>query len=302
MIKQALKILKNNSISEVILGTAQFGMNYGLNEESRSLDRDKIFKILNQASRSKITIVDTAHSYGSSEKIIGDWMSSSNKNKMNIITKIPRLLVGHGSKEANHYLSESMRNLGVTSIDTLLMHEAKDIFKQDIISWVESLLYNKKIKWFGVSVYNIKDILPIHPSISVIQIPLNIFNQINLEEDLVKNFIRKGGQIHIRSVFVQGLILMNPSKLPKYFESCKEPIKKFQSLAKEAGVLPESLAIASVKYLLPQCKIIMGVHSHQQLAANAKLLGDKIDRSIITSAIKLGNLFSGNMCDPRLWK
>ncbi len=301
LIQQTLKSHEIKNISKVILGTAQFGMNYGLTKESRELDKNKTFEILNEALKNKIKMLDTAHAYGFSEKIIGDWINSSNKNKIRIITKIPKLAGGYGSKEANKYFNQSLVNLRSNNIDILLMHESVDVFKDGIMNWAEELIHLKKIKFFGVSTYNIKDIFPIHPSIKVIQMPLNIFNQNNIEGDLASDFLSNGGQIHVRSVFVQGLILMDPLLLPSYLESCKEPIKRFQSLAKEAGVLPESLAIASVMRLLPRCQIVMGVHSSQQLASNLELLDEKIDGELVATALKLGKTFSGNIWDPRRW-
>ena len=115
---------------KIALGSAQFGMDYGINNRRGKIPKKEVFKILRIAINSGVQIIDTAIDYGDSEKVIGKY---EKRNKFNIITK--------GNVKN---FEESLKNLKVDKIYGYLIHHFED-FKIRSEIWQE--LKEKKRKW-----------------------------------------------------------------------------------------------------------------------------------------------------------
>jgi aryl-alcohol dehydrogenase-like predicted oxidoreductase len=103
--------------SKIILGTAQFGLNYGISNSRGKIPKKEVFEILNWAKNNNIDILDTAPGYGKSETIIGDFISSQKLN-FKIISKLPPT----GIKDIERFLKTSLKNLKVKSLYGYLFH------------------------------------------------------------------------------------------------------------------------------------------------------------------------------------
>ena len=203
-----------------ILGSAQFGSNYGIANKSGKVNFAEALKILSTAKSFKIDTIDTARSYGNSENILG---RIANKN-WKIITKIPKLESIHIGidKWLNISFEESKNNLKSESIHAILFHSSKDLFQHDKLLLQKALesFKNKheKIK-IGVSVYHpeeVKKLNLIYP-FDIYQMPINIFDKRFLSNELedIKN--KNNCEFHGRSVFLQGLLLMDKDSQYKLF-------------------------------------------------------------------------------------
>ena len=65
----------------IILGSAQFGLNYGITNKKGKVSEQELVKILELAAESGITTIDTAPAYGSSEETLGKYCHSIGKFK-----------------------------------------------------------------------------------------------------------------------------------------------------------------------------------------------------------------------------
>ena len=207
---------------KIAIGTAQLGLKYGITNPSFKMSKICFEKILNLSLKKKINLIDTAQSYGESEKIIGDFLFKKKyKNKFNVITKISNL-----RKIKRQYLrgeiykkiKESLNNLRIQKLYGVLLHDAKDLRskKNEII--INTLLGLKKkrlIKKIGISCYNIRDIDYICSkyNVDIIQFPFNVFDQRLLDKKILNNLKKKKIEIHIRSIFLQGLLLLSFNKI-----------------------------------------------------------------------------------------
>lgn len=283
---------KNN----FILGTAQLGQTYGLRKSNQLNNHKEGIKFINDAIQLGVNNIDTASIYGDSEKIIG---KRDTKNSINIFTKIPKLKYS-SIEEVSSYFNQSIKNLNVAYISGLLMHHYKDVNISNLDCYIEKLIINKKIEKFGVSIYEENNIQ--HKNyINLMQLPANIFKQDLLRSKSISKFIRNGGTIHIRSIFIQGLILMNDKFISKKFHDLSEPIKKFKNLAKHNDVLPEELAIAVVKELCPLGIPVIGCDNLNQLKKLISIMSRNIDSKLIYKAIDLGKKYPSKLWDPRFW-
>ena len=105
----------------------------------------------------------------------------------------------------------------------------------------------------------------------------------------------------MRSVFVQGLILMKTENIPKSLNELIKPIKLFHNIAKEADVDSISLAIQSVNKLCPKCKLVLGANNVKQLKEIFRKSSNLINNSIIDEVLAMGKKFSNKLWDPRNW-
>jgi len=218
------------------LGTAQLGLNYGITNDDKKVNPESLSKIINLARDSHIKYIDTAISYGDSEIKLG-------KNRIDdfyLISKLPKVPV---EKEnvgiwINDQVNESLKRLGVETLYALLLHDTSQLFDDSIGVEIDKAL-NKlkeqgKIKKFGVSAYSPKELKNILKKFSpeIVQLPMNVFDNRFQEHDCLKIMKDKNIEIHSRSAFLQGLLLLNKENLPKQFKKWNSLFEKWQSWLK----------------------------------------------------------------------
>lgn len=194
-------------MSKIALGTVQFGMNYGISNTNGQVSLEEIEKILNFCKQNAIDTLDTAQGYGDSEKVLGEFDLSSFK----VITK----LIGDAR------LEDSLEHLQLESVYGLMFHRENECNDE---SWklFESYKNQGMVKKIGVSVYTpaaLEKLIEQYP-IEIVQFPMNILDQSFVP--LLPKLKAKGIEIHTRSTFLQGLLLMD--SIPDYFEPIKNII------------------------------------------------------------------------------
>ena len=194
-------------MSKIALGTVQFGLNYGISNTNGQVPVDEIAKILDFCKINGIDTLDTAQGYGESEKVLSQFDLSSFK----VITK----LIG------NARLETSLENLKLSSVYGLMFHRENEC-NDDSWKLFESYKSQGMVTKIGVSVYSpkvLEDLIDRYP-IEIVQFPLNIVDQSFIS--LLPKLKEKNIEIHTRSIFLQGLLLMD--EIPDYFNPVKEII------------------------------------------------------------------------------
>ncbi|MCS0674060.1 aldo/keto reductase [Cytobacillus firmus] len=251
------------------IGTAQFGMKYGLTNNSEKTGFVEAKKIMEMAQKHGIPIIDTAKAYGNSEEILGKLFHTS--CPFNLITKIPKLTTQTNvSKALKHYFFDSLNKLNQSSIYGLLLHNSEDLLSVNGDEIYDDLLELKEkgyIKKVGISVYDQEDIERIIEkyNIDMVQLPLNIFDQRFKKTGYLK-FLRKLGiEIHARSIFLQGLLIEDPKKLPSFFDPIKNDLIFFQNETKKLNISPVEAALNFVLNIDEVDYGIIGVNNSAQL-------------------------------------
>ena len=210
--------------SNLILGTANFGQKYGINQKKK-LNIKNIKKIINFANKNKINFFDTSRSYKNSEKIIGGSKSRNSK----IITKVPPLPNNIKSNDIKKWLNKqislSLKKSKVKKFYAILLHKSEALLGKEgykLYTALNELKKKKLTRKIGVSIYNFNTLNSILKKfkIDVIQLPFNVFDQRLLYKKI--NFYQSKPEIHIRSIFLQGLLLMNASELPRKLKNFKK--------------------------------------------------------------------------------
>ena len=260
--------------NKLILGTVQFGLKYGINNSLGKPEKKSVFDILSYAYENGIKYIDTAELYGNAHELIGEFHKLHPGKKFKIITKFPHDFEDSLDNKINSYLNQ----LDIDYLEAILFHSFDSYInhKSQLTNLVK--LKSKSVKYIGVSVYTneqmnevINDI-----NIDIIQIPFNLFDNLNLRGELLKKAKIKKKIIHTRSAFLQGLFFMNKSN--PHIIKCK--------LEKELEVITDislksSISIGSIalNYCLVQPNIdsvLIGVESLQQLEQNISFTENKL--------------------------
>jgi len=252
------------------IGTAQFGMDYGINSTQGKVTSDEIKKILEFAKLHNINLLDTAFSYGTSEKSLG----VNDISKFRVVTKIKKFMNNSITKKdiemVDRDTMQSLQNLNQRNIFGLLIHDCNDLNKPGsnlVISYLERLKREKKVTKIGVSAYNRQQILSVIDrfSIDIIQVPLNILDRRLIEDGTIAMLASRGIEVHVRSIFLQGLLLMPKESRPSKFNHWARIWNTWEEWLKDYNI---SALQASVRFALTLpniANVIVGIDNVKQL-------------------------------------
>lgn len=236
-------------MTELVLGTVQFGLDYGVTNRAGQLADDIVTAILDIAVDAGIRTLDTAADYGSSQVRLGDLRAA---DRFAFITKFS--LPGSGTPvTADRIYRQSMHTLGASRLDGVLFHRPSDLRDGRAGQAVEMLragVAAGEIERIGVSVYSVEELetaLEVFPDVSLIQIPANALDSDLLNSSVVSDLRAKGTTVHVRSVFLQGLLLSAPAELPDYFAPLVPALDALATLARDTGASVLELLLGGMR-------------------------------------------------------
>tara|TARA_Y100000590_G_C15732063_1_gene1017372 strand:- start:2047 stop:2928 length:882 start_codon:yes stop_codon:yes gene_type:complete len=287
---------KNSYYEKLIIGTAQFGMPYGIANNKGQVDEIGVEKILNFAYKEGINTIDTAMGYGNSEETIGHYLKEYVYQRWSIITKIS------GSKyKLYEKLSHSIDKLGKTPY-AVLAHSTDDYLKPTFLDELYKIKDSLQIKQIGVSVYTKKHIDLILSSTipDIIQCPLNILDTRLYRYGILDKLKEKNIRIHIRSVFLQGLFYLPDKILQNNFSDVFPTIKQLRTIAQNAGLTLAELSLLWVCSLDQVDRVIIGVDTVDQLITHINTLTKIINYNVFEEALSI-NYENEKVLNPSLW-
>ena len=285
-------------MNSFILGTANFGGSYGISPQNR-ITLESVEHILNLAQEKGINRFDTAKSYGNVEEILGKFLNKSQPLYIDSKIALPEC---ESIGSIVFAVGESLSSLGIPKLNTLYLHNA------DLLSGDNSLIIKQGMEKvldlgladnLGVSVYSLKQLKEakaMFPLLSTFQVLENICDRRLVHLTEIIDFTNKGNVVNIRSVFLQGLLLMNLKDLPTKFQNAAKSIENLNKCANENSVSVLDLCIAYVKMIPWVCNYLVGVESALQLS------------EILESDFKLSENWEtlipslpDELKDPRFW-
>lgn len=289
------------NISNFALGTVQFGLHYGITNHQGQTPTDEVKKIIDFILKNGINCFDTAISYGNSEKILGSTMPTN--NDLLIISKISTT----DFYEIYQKVNESLANLNKISLFGLLLHDSKLLSRwaEQEANIVNELKFSNKINFFGASIYNNNefDLALTNDSIDIIQIPFNIFDQRAVHLRWFEKAKNKHKLIVVRSVFLQGLLLMESSTIPEYLKDAKEYIVKIEKICNKYAINKQTLALEFVKYFTQECIVLFGCENLAQASDNISIFNNKfiMDQKLLNNLLFEFHGISDNIVNPTKW-
>ena len=286
--------------TKLAIGTVQFGLDYGISNSSGKTTLEQVRKILEVARRYGVSYLDTAHLYGDSEDVIGRVNISRD---FSVVTKTPYfnndLISDVDAKKLELVFRESCEKLGQSPYG-LLIHNGNDLLKpggEKLFDVLQKIKSERLVKKIGVSVYSpaqCKSIFDIF-GLDLVQLPLSIYDQRFINTGMVDFLRMKNTEIHARSVFLQGLLLMQD--LPEKFKKLHKLHNKFHNLCGNIGRTALEIALMFVVNMDQIDKVVVGVNTADQLLQILEV------RDTDVSGISLAEFAvdDENIVDPSKW-
>jgi len=257
-------------MSKIALGTVQFGIDYGINSESGQVQPEEVRSILNYAHSQNIDLLDTAPVYGDSEKILG----RANSSNFKVVTKTRHFdslkRNNNDIRLLNSDFYHSLEYLKQDSVYGVLMHNASDLLKpgaEKLFDQLQKLKQEEKITKIGVSVYDhsqLQAILEIF-DIDLVQLPFNIIDKRLIDSGMLAKLKNRGIEVHARSVFLQGLLLMSERNRPDKFKRWGVLWKIWHEWLNDNQITALEAAIRYVISMTEISKVLVGVDTKDQL-------------------------------------
>lgn len=257
--------------SRLALGTAQFGLDYGITNRAGQVGANEIATILRSASDDRIDTLDTASLYGESEAAIGRCEASAS---FRVVTKTPKFGDAASAEEAvarlHHSLDSSLERLQRRTVDALLLHDANDLLGPhgaELWAALEQAKTAGLTRKIGISVYHgaqIDRALDRYP-IEILQLPFNPLDRRLIEGGQIARLASAGVEIHARSLFLQGLLLQAPDAIEPRFGPLREAVADLHAWAAAAGLSTLEGILALALQIPEIARFVVGVTSQSEL-------------------------------------
>lgn len=286
-------------MTNLILGTATFGTGYGIANKEVKLGHEAVREIVSTSQSLGINEFDTAPSYGKAEIQLGEFLDQGLEPKVS--SKISRedslsvkLMLGSVKK--------SLERTKVSRLKNLYLHDPEalsGIGANEIMLGFKEILALGLVDRVGVSVYSMQSLLrskEIFPELTVFQVPENICDRRMLDSSELMALANEDNHLIVRSVFLQGLLLMSLDDIPPKLEESKPAIAQLKFFADTHGISTLDLCL-SYGHAIPWANgFIIGAASTLQL------------HQIVESRVKLPDEWSSKVgiipeeiLDPRKW-
>jgi aryl-alcohol dehydrogenase-like predicted oxidoreductase len=296
-------------ISRLMLGTAQLGMPYGIANKTGAPDYGQVLKIIAAAAEGGVNCLDTAASYGSSEETLGRALDELKlTDRMVVVTKVkpltPRELQcpAMAGKAIEKSVNQSRRRLRMDLLPVVLFHHESDA------AYIESLMELKGRGWIGcagVSCDNRPDNacrLIDTTGVSALQLPANILDNRHMRSGVLGLAAERGKAIFIRSVYLQGLLVMPEPAIPAALQDIVPVRRKLEVVAQQAGL---TLAELALRYMLSQegvTAVLTGAESLAQVQENIRLFDHgPLDPATLAAAQAVVPDLPEKLITPSMW-
>jgi aryl-alcohol dehydrogenase-like predicted oxidoreductase len=292
-------------VSELGLGTAQLGLPYGVSNHTGQPSEDEAAAILASALNSGIRTIDTAPAYGDSEELLGRLLPAG--HAVRIVTKTSPLPGGEVSEDdcdaVRRSAERSLERLRRDRLDALLVHHGSDLALpggERLAGTLAELRDSGLVQRLGASVYDRAELdaarerLPL----DLVQLPLSAFDQRFLRDGTLEELRREGVEVHVRSAFLQGLLLMDPGQLPAHLAAAEQPLRRFHEERLRAGLGPIEAALGFVDGAPGVGVALVGTNSVAELEQCVTALRGRPAPSMDYAPLALDD---PDLIDPRRW-
>jgi aryl-alcohol dehydrogenase-like predicted oxidoreductase len=250
--------------SKLALGTAQFGLDYGVANQSGRMQFEDVQSVITLAGNQGIDTLDTAIAYGDSENVLGrvgvaDW---------NLVTKLPA--VPEPCRDVGVWvlgqIEGSLQRLKISVLDGVLLHRPEQLAGSvgpALLDALESLKNRGVVRKIGVSVYSHEELalLPRQWAPDLVQAPMNVLDRRLLESGWVDQLKIRGVELHVRSIFLQGLLLMSQEARPSRFGRWPAVWSAWSDWLSTTGLTPLQACLGYAMSLQQVDRVVVGVDS-----------------------------------------
>lgn len=293
--------------SPFILGTAQLGMPYGIANTTGQPDQACAVDIVRAALGCGVDFFDTAQAYGVSEAVLGEALRACGGSEgAQIITKLSPVLPD-SFDALLELVHASLQKLGVAMLYCIMLHreEALSLLSGSVGKVLSHCLERGLAKHVGISVYTPDAALQAlrHPLIGIVQIPTSLFDRRFEEAGVFALAQELGKELHIRSIFLQGIVCMDPSALPVGLEGLASTLESFRAASAKEGCTQAQGALGWILRRYPKSRIIFGAERPCQVSENLDFARrwDRLSRAYWEALAALRPPQIPELLNPALW-
>jgi aryl-alcohol dehydrogenase-like predicted oxidoreductase len=252
----------------LVLGTVQFGMPYGIANRTGQVSLPEVRAILEAARVARIDTLDTAVAYREAEQRLGE----AGVYDFRVVTKLPPRPADCADAAAwvAQTVEQSLRRLGVSRLHGLLLHRARDLLDADgraILGKMRELRAAGHVSRIGVSIYDPEELDEVVGIVEpeIVQGPFNVFDRRLLTSGWLGRLAAAGVEVHVRSVFLQGLLLMPAAQRPAQFAPWRELFARWDAWLLRERLSPLRACLAFALSQRDVDGVVFGVESRAQL-------------------------------------
>jgi aryl-alcohol dehydrogenase-like predicted oxidoreductase len=267
-------------MTDLVLGTAQFGAAYGITNAAGRIGDDAVTDILRVADRHAIGIFDTSPGYGDAQTRLGALAVAPAPR---YVSKFALPDDARSAPSAEQLYGESRRTLGVDVLHGMLFHRVGDLRDPRADEGWRILRAARdagEITRIGASVYDADDLavaVERFPDLDLLQIPGSIVDRRLLDAPLVAELHARGVEIHVRSAYLQGLLLADPGALPAHAAPLVPVIEGLRAEADRRGTDLIALALGYLREHPLADGVLVGATTPDELEAAARAWAMSVD-------------------------
>jgi len=284
---------------DLILGTAVFSPGYGIANSNKNVEMEDKLTLIQSALNLGLRRFDTAPSYGDAERILGSFKKAG--EEFFVSTKVS-LESSKNPKKLRRSIFESMEKLQVSEIEILYLHNERTLLEDNprlLLDELERLKSEGIYRKLGVSIYT-GDILQIlrkeFAEIDVFQVPENICDRRLRDASFAQDLVLDSREYIVRSIFLQGLLLMQENEIPLHLNQAKPAIDKLRYFAEVNHVSVVDLCLTYARGISWCDSILVGATYPEELA---KIVDSQIEMPLgWEDAVPT---IPHSVTDPRKW-
>lgn len=300
---------RGQPLSRLMLGTVQFGLPYGVANRTGQPSYDAVREMIRCAVDAGINGFDTASAYGISELILGRVLSELGlADQLLVVTKVAPLTAAEtadasaAERAIRDSIERSRQALRIDRLPLVLFHRAEDAAHGDLM---EDLKREGRIERWGVSGdHDPATALRLlgDPRLEALQVPGNLLDRRHGDRGVFQAAERAGVALFVRSVFLQGLLLMPEAEIPARLRAVIGPRRQLADLAARYGLTLGELA---VRYVLSQrgvASVVVGCETIEQLRDNIAVLDRGVlEPELLQAVERIAIDLPEQVITPSLW-
>ena len=295
----ATEINPYNKQKIIYIGTANFNKNYGFGKRSSVFQSNDLNKLFFEIQKNDSIFLETSQNYEGVEELIGRYAKGKLLDK--ITTKISPNRYDTSSSIVSK-VNKSLEKVGQESFHSVLIHNTEILSHEnaaDIVKGLEQCTKLRMTKSIGISSYESQQMVQLKkrfPQFTDFQINENVVAQKNLKNTDLITLSNTGNRIFVRSIFLQGNLLVNYSDLSDFLIPQQEIFKKFIELCDSNKVSQLKCCLDYAKQISWSSGIVVGINKFSDLTDIIENFSNAIEVNDFSIDV-LSDFYS----DPRNW-
>lgn len=296
-------------MTQLCLGTAQFGMDYGVRGQRQPALPDAV-EMLDYATQHGVCAIDTAEMYGNAEEVVGAFLMKKTLPRGNIavMSKFPPNLLDEIPESGylavlKEHVEHTLETLHTDYLDAYLLHSARYVYNDAILAALAELQKRGYTKHAGVSVYEVDEAKAglQKQTVGIMQLPFSVFDQRMAEQGVFAGTAGGDTIIDSRSVFVQGLLMMEEDEVPAFLAKARPILRRLDAVCTQHGVSRLSVAISFVQLQSAINRVVIGVDNLQQLQEDIHLFNNPLPQATMAEIAREFSGLEAEIVMPSLW-